>query len=101
MLKELVAKWNNDWRYDHWWRVKYKISFNSKEHRNANPIDVKFEFIEEHLIEEARIEREEIQKRLKHFEQTGQWLRVQDGDDEMSRELFNKIDLESYVREEG
>lgn len=101
MLKELVAKWNNDWRYDHWWRVKYKVSFNSEEHRNANPIDMKFEFIEESLIEEARVERQETQDKLKHFEKTGQWLKPHDGDDEVSRGLFDNIDLDSYGREES
>ena len=54
MIDELVRRWNKEWRFDYIYRHKYKISFNSPEHRALNPIDVKFDFLEERIMIQER-----------------------------------------------
>lgn len=45
-LKELVYQWNAKFPIDRWYRDKYKIRFNSKEHKECSFIDMYCEYIE-------------------------------------------------------
>ena len=49
-LKGEVIEWNSKFPVDRWWRVKHKIPFMSPIHREANFIDMLFEFEEDNLF---------------------------------------------------
>lgn len=94
-MKEQILKWNNDWRYDFWYRQKYKIAFNSLEHREANQLDIVFEYIESNIIKEILNEREEEKKREERFKKDG-WISESQSSKEKIIEAFNKIDLKDF-----
>jgi len=74
MIEELVRGWNSDWKFDYIYRHKYKLPFNSPEHRVLSPIDVKFDFLEEKLMERERDQYIKREKDLKDYKLTGKWL---------------------------
>lgn len=45
-VQDFVYKWNIDFPVDKWYREKYNIRFNSKEHRETSFRDMIFEFME-------------------------------------------------------
>lgn len=45
--EKFVREWNSKYPYDRWWRKKYNIPFGSKEHREANFIDMAIDFAED------------------------------------------------------
>lgn len=45
-LEEYVDNWNRLFPIDKWYRKKFKIPFNSIQHRNISIIDMYFEYIE-------------------------------------------------------
>jgi hypothetical protein len=55
-LRDFVIKWNTKYPYDKWWREKYKVPFFSEKHLDADPIMIKFEYIED-LIYQKEVER--------------------------------------------
>ena len=89
-LSEFVLKWNNTWAYDFWWRQKYKVPFGSKEHLDANQIDIAIEYVEDKLAEEAFKDHKKKQENKDHLEKTGEWIRV---DDKKQKKLFDNIDI--------
>jgi hypothetical protein len=80
---------------DRWYREKYKIQFNSPEHRIVNLIDVCFEFIEDMIYEdilEDRIDNVYIPDRgefLKNNDTVENWDQY---DNEQLINAFNNID---------
>lgn len=94
-LTDLVLKWNNQWRYDYWWRRKYNVAFNSEAHRNVSQIDIKFEFIESTLANKQMEKSKEREERLKEFKETGKWIR-ESIDKNREDELFSKMDLSNF-----
>ena len=49
-LKGFIIHWNAQWGFvDRWWREKYKISFNSPQHREKNLIDMRLEYEEDRI----------------------------------------------------
>lgn len=90
-LIDQVRKWNNTWRYDYWYRSKYNIAFNSKQHRAIDPLTIKFEYIESCLAT-AQLEQSEInEKKLKALKE-GRWIE-ENIDQEKQDKLWDKIDL--------
>lgn len=65
-LDELVAKWNNLFRYDYWWRQKHNVAFGSKQHREMLPSDIAFEYFEHQATENviAEIKQEKKKEKL-------------------------------------
>lgn len=93
-LDELVYKWSNTWRFDYWWRQKYKVPFNSEAHRNANPIDVKFEYIEDVLIKKQMKSISELEEKQKLIAE-GKWIN-ENIDHKKQKELFDKVDISQF-----
>lgn len=93
-LKEVVLQWDNMWRYDYWWRQKYRIPFNSEKHRAARQEDIAFEYMESRLADEAleELKKEEEREKLK---KSGQWMKS-NVDPEKQKELFEKVDWSSF-----
>lgn len=51
-IKKSVHDWNVRFPIDRWWREKHGIPFGSKDHLDANFIDMIFEFTEDELVAE-------------------------------------------------
>lgn len=94
-LKEFVLRWDNNWRFDFWWRQKYNIHFNSQEHRQVNQIDMKFEYLEQMLANQEYEQMKNDEEKLKKYKQTGQWLKLRD-DSERQKKLFDMVDLKNF-----
>lgn len=94
-LNDFIVRWNNNHRYDFWWRQKHNIAFNSEQHRQANPVDIAFEYFENALanktLEDIRGE-EEKDKLLKK----GTWIKRNEKQKEREKELMSKIDWSKY-----
>ncbi len=45
-VHNFIFNWNQKWPIDFWWRKKYNISFGSEEHRQANFIQMYYEWYE-------------------------------------------------------
>lgn len=65
-VEEYISSWHR-FAVDYWWRKKYNIPFNSPQHRQANFIDMLFEFREELVLQrqqnKTEQEREERENR--------------------------------------
>lgn len=81
-MRDLVIKWNNMFPLDNWFRRKYNIPFNSKEHRESNQIDILFEYIE--YIEYKKIMKNPIKSKK----------------EEKEDELFDSIDFSQFENNE-
>ena len=94
-LRELVVKWDNQWRYDYWWREKHNIPFNSKAHREANQRDIAFEYMENHLSNKAIDKYKNDEDKKHELEKTGQWMKEGDNSKKI-QEAFDKIDIKDF-----
>ncbi len=85
-LKKLVLRWNDQWRYDLWFRRKYSIMFNSKQHRDSNQIDIAFEYIEYKLEEQEKKRWEKIEEDQKFRKGNPDvWIRPVGNDKEIEK----------------
>lgn len=94
-LIEFTLKWSNTWKYDYWWRKKYNIPFNSEAHRNATPIDIKIEYIENHFSNKQLDQLQVSEAKLKEYVDTGKWIK-ENVDEKRDKELFDKMDLRDF-----
>lgn len=46
-IEKFIVNWNATFPIDRWYRKKYNIKFNSKEHRELDLMDMYFEYMEE------------------------------------------------------
>ena len=84
-IESLVVWWNKSFPLDRAFRQKYKMPFNSKEHRTVNQVDVLFEFIEDSMFDELRKEIEETKKVKPKGLFTEEFLKKEDDD------MFNNL----------
>lgn len=96
--RRFVIEWNNLYPLDYWWRRKYNIPFNSKNHRNVSYIDMYYDWLEEKLYEENIKNIGEESERLKKYKETGEWMlpHVDEGNEEKVTELFDNIDINAF-----
>ena len=90
-----VLKWNNTWGFDYWWRKKYNVPFNSEAHRSISQIDIKFDYIENHLANKQYDEFQLSESNLKKYNETGEWIKER-VDKSREDELFDKVNLEDF-----
>lgn len=90
-LKTFMIRWNNDHPLDRGFREKYKMSFNSKEHREINQYDVLLEYVENALMKEVE---ESIAKdrEKKSLLERGIWIN-DNVSEEVSDDLFDNLDV--------
>ncbi len=88
----LIVKWDNLYRYDYWWRQKYKVSFNSPQHRAMSQVDIAMEYFEDRIVHNEIVKSRNKEKRKERFEKTGQWL---DGS-RKNEELLSKVDWSQF-----
>lgn len=91
-LRTLIVRWNNENPLDKKFREKYKIAFNSPQHREINQLDILIEYIEDQVFSEYRqiIENQDIKD--KQYKE-GRWLEEKQLTSQESQDLFDKIDV--------
>jgi len=94
-IREAVVKWNNAWRYDHWWRQKHNVAYNSRLHREMNQIDICFEYFENHMSSEAIDQYQQDKSKEEKFKE-GKWIEENKGTEKASKEDFDKIDISNF-----
>lgn len=94
-LHQFILKWNNTWRYDYWWRQKYKVAFNSEIHKNANQIDIAFEYFEHRMSEKAVQSYKDNEEKSKLFKD-GIVIRESEVDRQKEEALLDKIDFTKF-----
>lgn len=100
MNRDFIIEWNNKFRYDYWWRKKYKVAFNSEEHRAMSQIDIRFDYEEEMIMREERANYLRLQREKKFLEKTGKWLKTRKMTEEQAQAIFDRIDISDYGEED-
>lgn len=100
MDKKFIIRWNNEHPLDRRYREKYKIGFNSPQHREINQLDIYLEYLEDQAyieFEENLILREEAQKAFEN----GEWIKAPSKEeiDKQTQDLFDKIDISSLNKD--
>lgn len=95
-LRELVLQWNSDWRYDYWWRQKHNIPFNSRAHREANQLDIAFEYFEAQLSNQA-LEEYQDEEAKKKLRESGQWIQRSKSVEKKIEQLFANKDQKDVL----
>jgi hypothetical protein len=49
-IRQQINNWNSKFPIDYWWRKKYNIPFGSPAHRDANLIDMFYDYEEEKIM---------------------------------------------------
>lgn len=49
-IRQQINSWNSKFPIDYWWRKKYNIPFGSQAHREANLIDMFYDYEEEKIM---------------------------------------------------
>lgn len=93
-IREFLIYWNNTFVLDYWYRKKYNIPFNSKKHRNIEPISIFLEWEEEQL--ETVIANRDIERKKKEeYIKTGIWISKKNQDsfyDNIDESFFEAFD---------
>ena len=55
LLEDCIFEWSSRFRYDRLWRKKYNIPFGSKQHLEANQIDIYLDILEDKLAERIKV----------------------------------------------
>ena len=87
-IKTFAIWWNNSFILDYWYRQKYNIPFNSKQHRKTEPFDIIMEWNEGQIATIIR-NQEVMKKAKKQYEQTGRWL--EDKTQELSEDFYDSL----------
>lgn len=93
ILQEEIEKWNGKWKYDFWFRRKYNIPFGSQQHREANQIDISFEYFENRLYEKTIKKIDDDKEKEKVYKTTKRWINEPEGQADLESKLFDKLDL--------
>lgn len=92
-LRDFIVYWNNKYQFDYWYRTRYKIGFNSSEHRSLRVMDVRMEYLEEKLIEQQNIKSYNSNRRKDVYDKKGLWLKEREVDEKTQKDLFDKIKI--------
>jgi len=97
ILTDFIIKWNNTFILDRWFRKKYNIPFNSKKHRELNPIDIRFEYEEDLFFKEHFYSEKQKEKNYTEYKEDGKLfdkskLNVKMSEEEID-DLYDSIDL--------
>ena len=92
----VIIRWNNLFPLDKWYREKYKIAFNSKEHREISQIDIYFEWREDALFKKY-IEEQNLKQKKKIDYANGNL--VQERIYEDLEDEFDNIDISKLSQE--
>jgi hypothetical protein len=88
-FKEFIYEWNILYPADRWWRQKYKIPFNSEQHRKMSFVDIYLEWEEDKMVDE-------VMKSFSYKVDSGKYM---DESIELGRELTIEEKFENFKKE--
>ena len=74
-LRETIIDWNIKFPYDHLWRKKYNVSFNSEAHKGISFLDQLFDIEEERFFDE-------LINAPEYVPNIGDWIKVPEATEE-------------------
>lgn len=101
LLDQFLIIWNNKFPYDKLYRKKYNIAFNSSQHRETNQIDVFFDIYENKMYNKYIESYKDEKMSLKVYNETGQFLKEHKLSDIQVSDLFDKIDITKFNKEDN
>lgn len=66
-----IVEWNNKFPLDYWYRKKFKIPFNSLEHRSLSLLTIIYEYREDIVIQRQIDKQEQRKLRAENYLETG------------------------------
>ena len=90
-LELFIKEWNIKFPYDRLWRQKYKIPFGSKDHLEADQIDIYLDMIEDQYIESLRLDYVSRKERKAEYLKTGIILKEEKMSQEEEDKIYNKL----------
>ena len=92
-----ITDWNVEYPVDRYWREKYKIPFNSPQHRSISFIDELIDY-EEDLLFERLYESSKKDKEIEELYERGKgnWLKKQVMSNKEVDYAFENLDLDSF-----
>ena len=87
-IRDFMLWWNNKFPIDYWYRKKYNIAFNSKQHRQISLFDILCEWEEQNIAVILQNDRV-LQEKRKLYNQTGVW--IDDNEEEMSEQELDQF----------
>lgn len=91
-VKDSIIVWNNLFPYDRLYRKKYKIPYNSLEHRNICQIDVFFDIIEDRIFDKYyEKNKQKIENEEKYYSKG--LLLNEEVESNIGKELFDKLKI--------
>jgi len=91
-IEDFIAYWNYLYPIDLWWRRRYKVSFNSLEHRRTNLLDILFEILEEIKLESLEV-KSSPSKDFPYIKGTGNFIKEKILTEEEIDKEFDKIKI--------
>lgn len=94
-MKKEIIQWNNKFPLDKWWRIKYKIPYNSLQHQEISQVDIFFEYYEDILFKQ--FEEESKLNQDKEFKLSqGELLTNRSRTIEEEFDLFDSLNLSNF-----
>ena len=94
-IRKFALEWNTKYPIDRYWRKKHKVAFNSEIHRQASLLDMRIEFEEDQLFEEAKRSNEESY--FRYVAGTNNYLKPRakfaDVSEQEAQDLFDQLDI--------
>lgn len=101
-IKQSIIEWNLRYPFDYLWRKKFNVKFGSKEHLEKNFIDMKFDLMEDEIIESLH-KKHKLRKKyrdkllIKNEQQEEDIFNEKPSfTPEEADELFDQINLDDY-----
>ena len=98
-VRHSINRWNVLYPLDKWFRDKYKIRYNSQEHREIDIVDIRVVYEEDSMYKKAISEL--VNNREKRYiPGKGEWLNKQPPPKELNKEeiedLYENLDLKQF-----
>lgn len=87
-----IYAWNAKFPIDRWWRDKHNVAFGSKKHREANLIDMLFEYREDQLVRES-LEALNNGNKDKYIAGRNDWLKKREISKQEIDDWFDNIEI--------
>jgi hypothetical protein len=97
-ITTFIFNWNNKFPLDRWYRRKYDIPFNSKEHRDISLLDILIDYQEDFIFRTMPEDLRQRKKDKEDYLKTGKYLRpqidyIENPTEEEVDEWFENLDV--------
>lgn len=92
-IRNFVEWWNSNFPLDVWYRDRFRLRFNSPEHRQTSLLDMRFDFEEALLEVDSRKHRKDKIKKDQLYKMTGKWLGEREVSSSKIDEAFDNLDI--------